>query len=83
MISKGEKATRTHYCGELDTNEANNKVTLSGWVQRRRDLGGVIFIDLRDRTGITQVVFDQDIDKKTFELANKLEMNSLYLLQEQ
>lgn len=72
MISKGEKATRTHYCGELDTNEANNKVTLSGWVQRRRDLGGVIFIDLRDRTGITQVVFDQDIDKKTFELANKL-----------
>lgn len=48
---------RTHYCGELTTKELNQTVTLCGWVHRRRDLGGVIFIDLRDRTGVCQVVF--------------------------
>ncbi|HEY3929199.1 MAG TPA: aspartate--tRNA ligase [Candidatus Koribacter sp.] len=49
---------RTHKCGQLRASDANQNVVLMGWVNRRRDLGSLIFIDLRDRTGITQVVFD-------------------------
>ncbi len=51
---------RTHNCGQLNTKQAGQEVILSGWVHRRRDLGGLIFIDLRDRYGITQVVFHPD-----------------------
>ena len=49
---------RTHMCGHLDQKDINEHVTVMGWIQRRRDLGGLIFIDLRDRAGIVQVVFD-------------------------
>ena len=48
---------RTVYCGLVNETHLNQTVTLKGWVQKRRDLGGVIFIDLRDREGIVQIVF--------------------------
>lgn len=62
---------RTDYCGNIDASYANKEVTLYGWVNKRRDLGGVIFIDLRDREGIVQVVIDPDT-AETFELASTL-----------
>ena len=63
---------RTHTCGELREQNVGEKVILNGWVDRRRDLGGLIFIWVRDRYGITQVVFEPDINKASYELAKKL-----------
>ena len=63
---------RTHTCGELREQNIGEKVILNGWVDRRRDLGGLIFIWLRDRYGIMQVVFEPDINKDAYELAKKL-----------
>ena len=62
---------RTHNCGELGKKNANENVTLNGWVDRRRDLGNLIFIWLRDRYGITQVVFEP-VNSDAYELAKKL-----------
>ncbi|MBR3844751.1 MAG: aspartate--tRNA ligase, partial [Clostridia bacterium] len=60
---------RTHYCGTLTAAQENETVTVCGWVQRQRDLGGLIFIDVRDRTGIVQLAFDDQTDKEVFEKA--------------
>ena len=60
-----------HYCGTVSTTDVDKSITVSGWVQRRRDHGGVIFIDLRDRTGIIQVVFDPEADA-IFEQVEKI-----------
>lgn len=62
---------RTHYCGNLNKSLAGQTVELCGWVNRRRDLGGLIFIDMRDREGIVQVVVDPDM-KDIFPIANQL-----------
>lgn len=63
---------RTHTCGELRQENIDQHVVLNGWVDNRRDLGGVIFIDLRDRYGITQVVFEPTYNEETHELASQL-----------
>ncbi|MEK4080836.1 aspartate--tRNA ligase [Solibacillus sp. FSL K6-1126] len=64
-------AQRTHACGLVTAAEAGQEVVLKGWVQKRRDLGGLIFVDMRDREGIVQVVFG-DQAKDALELANKI-----------
>ena len=63
---------RTHNCGELNIENVNQEVTLSGWVQKSRDLGGMTFIDLRDRYGITQLAFNMETNAELCEQARKL-----------
>ena len=63
---------RTIMCGELREEHIGSKVTVMGWVQRNRNLGGLEFLDLRDRTGILQVVFGEEINKEAFEKADKV-----------
>lgn len=61
---------RTIMCGELRENHISEKVTVMGWVQRKRNLGSLVFVDLRDRTGLLQVVFGEEINKEAFEKAD-------------
>jgi len=63
---------RTHTCGELRISDVNKVVTLSGWVQRSRKMGGMTFVDLRDRYGITQLVFNDAVNAELCDAANKL-----------
>ena len=67
FLSEADK--RTDYCGTLDEKDIGRDVCVMGWVQRQRDLGSLIFIDLRDRTGIIQLAFDEDTDKEVFDKA--------------
>ncbi|TWT08300.1 aspartate--tRNA ligase [Planococcus sp. CPCC 101016] len=64
--------SRTHYCGEVDETAIGQRVTLKGWVQKRRDLGGLIFVDVRDRSGIVQVVFNPEISKEAAAIGESL-----------
>ncbi|MGI2169880.1 aspartate--tRNA ligase [Shewanella sp. MF05960] len=62
---------RSHYCGDINKSHLDQEVTLVGWVNRSRDLGGVVFLDLRDREGLVQVVYDPDL-KEVFDVASTL-----------
>jgi len=65
---------RTHTCGELRASHAGQTITLSGWVHRRRDHGGVAFFDLRDRSGLVQVTINPDLPKESLDLVNNVRM---------
>ncbi len=67
-----DELKRTHTCGELRLDDADSEVVLMGWVQRQRDRGGVVFVDLRDREGVTQVTFDKSVEEAAFEVGQRL-----------
>lgn len=66
------KMFRTHTCGELRSSNINEKITLAGWVQRSRKMGGMTFVDIRDRFGVTQLVFNEATNQELCDKANKL-----------
>ena len=72
---------RTDYCGDLRKENIGSKVVVCGWIQRQRDLGGLIFADLRDRTGIVQLAFDENTEKGIFEKASQLRSEFVVMAQ--
>mgnify|MGYP001437050624 CR=1 FL=1 len=72
---------RTHTCGEITKNDIGLNVSLNGWISKTRDLGGLIFIDLRDRYGKTQIVFDESTNKNAFDKAKKLGLEDVIGIQ--
>ena len=69
--------TRTHTCGDLRPSNVDEIVSLNGWIAKRRDLGGLIFVDLRDRYGKIQVVFNEEVHPEVFQIAKKLSMEDV------
>lgn len=74
------KYKRTHMCGELSSNDIGKEVSLAGWVQKSRDLGGLLFLDLRDRTGIVQVIFDKEKQTSLFDKATSIRSEYVVLI---
>lgn len=72
MISSLKNKERTNYCGEFDISQVNKAVIAMGWVSKRRDFGNLVFVDLRDKTGIVQVVFDRENFKEDFFVVDSL-----------
>ncbi len=70
-----QKFKRTHHCGELSDRQVGDTVTLCGWIHTRRDHGGLIFIDLWDKNGLTQVVLNPQIDQLAHQEAQALRNN--------
>lgn len=71
-MSKNMTHKRSHYCGQLRATDIGTDIAVCGWIQRRRELGQIVFVDLRDRTGILQLAFDESTDKNIFETAISL-----------
>ena len=74
------KYKRTHMCGELSNNDIGKEVTLTGWVQKSRDLGGLLFLDLRDRSGIIQVTFDKEKQSSLFDKGTSIRSEYVILI---
>ena len=72
MAESMQGLKRTHRCGELSSANIGEKVTVMGWVQKNRNKGGIVFMDLRDRSGILQIVFEGEEQAELMEKASKL-----------
>ena len=68
---------RTHTCGDLTSKQVDKDASLNGWVASSRDHGGLIFVDIRDRYGVTQLTFNEETHPEAFELAKRLSMEDV------